>query len=75
MANSDCLYTSWKKPLKKKVKVKLPLNDVRMPDESDEDTECRLFKQNTNGKFTVTDTVVTMDENKTAVFETNMISG
>ncbi|XP_052079494.1 uncharacterized protein LOC127717739 isoform X15 [Mytilus californianus] len=75
LAISDCLYTSGDTPLKKKVQVKLPLNDIRNPNESDEDYVYRLFRQNTNGQFTLTDNVVTVDENHTAVFETDKISG
>ncbi|XP_052079491.1 uncharacterized protein LOC127717739 isoform X12 [Mytilus californianus] len=75
LAISDCLYTSGDKTLKKKVQVKLPLNDIRNPNESDEDYVYRLFRQNTNGQFTLTDNVVTVDENHTAVFETDKISG
>ncbi|CAC5393449.1 unnamed protein product [Mytilus coruscus] len=75
LAISDCLYTTGDTTLKKKVQVKLPLNDIRIPDESDEDYVYRLFRQNTNGQFTLTDNVVTVDENHNAVFETDKISG
>ncbi|CAC5393447.1 unnamed protein product [Mytilus coruscus] len=75
LAISDCLYTTGDTNLKKKVQVKLPLNDIRKPTESDEDYVYRLFRQNTHGQFTLTDNVVTVDENHTAVFETDKISG
>ncbi|CAC5393451.1 MXD [Mytilus coruscus] len=75
LAISDCLYTTGDKHLKKKVQVKLPLNDIGKSNKSDEDYVCRLFRQNTNGEFTLTDTVVNVDENNTAVFETDKISG
>ncbi|VDH97925.1 Hypothetical predicted protein [Mytilus galloprovincialis] len=75
LAISDCLYTTGDTHLKKKVQVKLPLNDIRKPCESDEDYVYRLFRQNTHGQFTLTDNVVTVDENHTAVFETDKISG
>lgn len=75
LALSDCLYTTGDATLKKKVQVKLPLNDVRKPTESDEDYVYRLFRQNTNGQFTLTDNVVTVDEDHNAVFETDKISG
>ncbi|XP_071148813.1 uncharacterized protein [Mytilus edulis] len=75
LAISDCLYTTGDTHLKKKVQVKLPLNDIRKPSESDEDYVYRLFRQNTHGQFTLTDNVVTVDENHTAVFETDKISG
>ncbi|XP_052079481.1 uncharacterized protein LOC127717739 isoform X5 [Mytilus californianus] len=75
LAITDCLYTTGDTTLKKKVQVKLPLNDIRIPDESDEDYVYRLFRQNTNGQFTLTDNVVTVDENHNAVFETDKISG
>ncbi|XP_071150635.1 uncharacterized protein [Mytilus edulis] len=75
LALSDCLYTTGDATLKKKVQVKLPLNDVRNPTESDEDYVYRLFRQNTNGQFTLTDNVVTVDEDHNAVFETDKISG
>lgn len=75
LAISDCLYTTGDTNLKQKVQVKLPLNDIRKPSESDEDYVYRLFRQNTHGQFTLTDNVVTVDENHTAVFETDKISG
>ncbi|XP_052079493.1 uncharacterized protein LOC127717739 isoform X14 [Mytilus californianus] len=75
LAISDCLYTTGDTNLRKKVQVKLPLNDIRNPTESDEDYVYRLFRQNTHGQFTLTDNVVTVDENHTAVFETDQISG
>lgn len=72
---SDCLYSSGDKELKKKVTVKLPLNDIRKPNDSDKEYEYRLYRQATNGQFSLTDDVVRVDENHIAVFETNKISG
>lgn len=74
LAISDCLYASGNTPLKKKVKVKVPMNDVRYQNESHKDHVYRLYRQETNGEFTSTDDVVTVNDG-IAVYETDKIDG